>query len=123
MTVFLRPSSENRELKLIPFWSFSAEYADLQNSLYVENMMNVLMFIPFGLLIGCSYRGISWKKMIIVALCFSISIELLQFIFKRGLAELDDVMHNTMGTIFGFGIYTIIRIVCEKRSKSNVLVL
>lgn len=123
MTVFLRPSSENRVLNLIPFWSFSAESADLQNSLYVENLMNVLMFIPFGLLIGCAYRGVSWKKLIIVALCFSISIEVLQYIFKRGLAELDDVMNNTMGTIFGFGIYTIIRIVYEKRAKSNVVVL
>ena len=37
----------------------------------------------------------------------SVVIELLQLIFKRGLCEVDDVIHNVLGTLIGYGIITI----------------
>lgn len=67
--------------------------------------MNVLMFVPVGLLLGCTYKDIGWKRMLVVALCLSVSIEVLQFILQKGFAELDDVMHNVLGAALGFGIY------------------
>ena len=38
----------------------------------------------------------------ILGICF---IEFLQFITKRGYAEIDDVILNTMGVAIGFGVY------------------
>ena len=32
-------------------------------------------------------------------------IEVLQFVFKRGFAEFDDVFHNVVGCVIGFGVY------------------
>ena len=32
-------------------------------------------------------------------------IEVLQFVFKRGFAEFDDVFHNVVGCAIGFGVY------------------
>ena len=104
MTVFFREGVEERDFNLTPFWSYMAENTDLQHSLYIEALMNVLMFVPFGLLIGCAYRSIGWKRMLAFTVGLSLSIEFLQFIFKRGFAELDDVMHNTLGAVIGFGI-------------------
>ena len=41
----------------------------------------------------------------------SVMIELLQLIFKRGLCEVDDVIHNVLGTLIGYGIAKIILMV------------
>ena len=51
---------------------------------------------------------------------FSILIELLQFIFKRGFAEFDDVFHNVLGCAIGFGVYVLIaRLVMHIRGKKG----
>lgn len=119
MTVFFRESVEHRTFNLIPFWSYTAENADFQHSLYVEALMNVLMFVPFGLLAGCAFKRIGWKKMLVASLCLSVLIEVLQFIFKRGFAEFDDVFHNILGAIIGFGLYALmaatVRLILDRR--------
>lgn len=113
MTVFFRESLDYRAFNLTPFWSYTAESADLQHSLYVEGLMNVLMFIPFGLLLRGAYKGIGWKMMMVVTVGLSVSVELLQFIFKRGYAEFDDVMHNALGAVIGFGLYALVETVVK----------
>lgn len=32
-------------------------------------------------------------------------IEMLQFVFKKGYAEFDDVFHNALGCLIGYGVY------------------
>ena len=83
--------------------------------------MNVLMFFPLGLLIGCVFKNISWKKVLIASLCLSVLIEFLQFLLKRGFAELDDVMHNTLGAVIGFGLYvsvaTLVKFMTDRKKQ------
>lgn len=107
ITIFCRECIEDRVINLTPFWSYTAESADLQHSLYVECLMNVLMFVPVGLLISCVSKHIRWMKMLVVTVGLSVSIEVLQFIFRRGYAEFDDVFHNTLGAAIGFGLYAV----------------
>ncbi len=64
--------------------------------------MNVFVFLPVGLLIGTGFPKWPWWKAIGFGCLFSISIELLQFILKRGFSEVDDVIHNSLGCIFGY---------------------
>ena len=40
---------------------------------------------------------------------FSVLIETLQFFLKRGFAEFDDVFHNGLGCMIGFGVYVGVR--------------
>lgn len=122
-TVFFRATDQNVGYNLIPFWSYSMPTKDLQYSMCVENLMNVLMFIPLGFSLGCAYKDLGWKRIIVVALCLSVAIEVMQFVFRKGFAEVDDVMHNTLGCIIGYGIYTLIRLTYEKISKRRVAVL
>lgn len=104
-TVFCRASIDEYRYRLIPFWRFRVNSTDLQHSLLVENMLNVLMFVPLGLLIGCAFKGIGWKRMLLVSLSISVSIEILQYILRKGFAETDDVIHNVVGCAVGYGIY------------------
>ncbi len=101
-TVLYRPIFESRKYNFTLFWSYS------NSELLVENLMNVLIFIPVGLLIGMGFSKWSWWKAISLGCLCSISIEALQFAFKRGFCELDDVIHNTLGCVIGFGIAKLI---------------
>lgn len=50
------------------------------------------------------------RKWIIVvfAFAFSFCIEALQYIFHLGYAEVDDVIHNTLGAVIGILVFTIL---------------
>ena len=69
----------------------------------VENVMNVVVFIPIGMILGSLLRvkG-SWLVALLIGCSISITIEALQFWFMRGFTELDDVMHNTVGCLIGW---------------------
>lgn len=92
----------------MPFWSYVAYFKGEDDSLLNENIMNVVVFVPVGLLAGLASRSINLLRALLIGLCISLSIEVLQFTFEKGFAELDDVMHNSLGCLIGYGISRII---------------
>lgn len=92
-TVIFRATGETRQYDFHPFWSYD------RPELLVENIMNVVVFIPVGLLIG---KQVSWWKALLIGCSISVTIESLQFWFMKGFSEVDDVMHNTLGCILGY---------------------
>ena len=103
-TVIFRPTGETRQYDFHPFWSYD------RPELLVENIMNVVVFIPVGLLLGSAFKQITWWKALLIGCSISITIEALQFFFLKGFSELDDVMHNTVGCVIGFGFYSLIEL-------------
>jgi glycopeptide antibiotics resistance protein len=95
-TVIFRATGATRQYDFHPFWSYS------RPDLLVENIMNVVVFIPVGLLLCCAFKQITWWKTLLIGCSISITIEALQFFFMKGFSELDDVMHNTLGCILGY---------------------
>ena len=79
--------------------------------------MNVVVFIPAGVLLGWSFRKITWWKVFLLAASFSILIESLQFVFKRGFAEFDDVFHNVVGCMIGYGVYMGVSFLVKRMSR------
>ena len=65
-----------------------------------QNLQNIAFFIPFGALLPAK----NWKTVLITAVMFSTVIEVIQYIGGFGLAELDDVICNTLGAMIGFWI-------------------
>ena len=116
-TVFLREDWGVIRCELIPFWSYS------RPDLIVENIMNVVVFIPIGFLLGLCFNKQKCWSILLMGAGISLSIEVLQLFLRRGYSELDDVMHNTLGCLIGYGLYFIIRIAYEKISKRRVAVL
>ena len=109
-TVIFREGSAERGFRLIPFssyWDFGPHGYLLEA--VAEKLLNVALFVPVGLLIGCEFKGMTWKKVLVIEICLSVAIELMQFVFGKGLCEVDDVMHNTLGCLIGYGIYVVIR--------------
>lgn len=110
VTVIFRESGAERGFRLIPFWSYF-DYG--QNSylleMVAEKLLNVALFVPVGFLLGCSTWEMNWRRVLVIGLCLSVSIELLQFVFVKGLCEVDDVIHNVLGCLLGYGMYVTIR--------------
>lgn len=71
-------------------------------------MWNVCLFMPLGALLPCVFvplRKGAWKT---VLLCFAVSlcIETVQFFIGR-VADMDDLICNTLGGVFGRALYTV----------------
>ena len=110
-TVIFRPTGETSQYDFHPFWSYN------RPELLVENIMNVIVFIPVGMILGSLLRvnygsrlrvkgswlpNGSWLMVAIIGCGISVTIESLQFFLMRGFSELDDVMHNTLGCMIGY---------------------
>lgn len=106
-TVFCRAVQDERKFDFHPFWTYKA-ILEGKDEFVPEAIMNVVAFIPIGFLLGSSFASMKLWKVIIIACLFSLGIEILQFIMMRGFSELDDVMHNTLGSMIGYGVYRLV---------------
>ena len=95
-TVIFRTPCQTRQYDFHPFWSYD------KPDLLVENIMNVVVFMPVGLLLDIAFKQMTWWKALLIGCGISITIESLQFFLTRGFSELDDVMHNTEGCALGY---------------------
>ena len=96
-TVIFRATCETRQYDFHLFWSYD------RPDLLIENIMNVIVFIPVGMILGSLLRVKGSCLIVLLIGCgISVTIESLQFFLMRGFSELDDVMHNTFGFILGY---------------------
>ena len=102
-TVFLHRDHGVRQVKLTPFWSYSAIFQGSKVLIH-EHVMNIAVFIPIGIMLGIIMREVVWWKVILVGMSISMSIELLQLILMRGCCETNDVIHNTLGCLVGYWV-------------------
>lgn len=111
-TVVYRSEMAERKYDFMPFWSYRAYFSGEDPRLLAENIMNVVVFVPIGLLFGTQIsqkKQKGWLVAFIVGAGISVTIETLQLVLKRGFSELDDVLHNTLGCMIGYGIYVLIK--------------
>ena len=100
-TVIFRDVKAVRKLKYVPFWSYG------QPDLLIVNLMNIIVFVPIGLLLGFANNKLKWWHVLLIGTAISMSIELLQLAFKRGFFEFDDLIHNVLGCLIGYGVYVL----------------
>lgn len=94
--------SLHRNINLIPF----AQSQLLNGSLNLEEIVsNIIIFIPFGCLLKVTYKR-NFLETLVIVCSFSITIEILQFVFAIGATDITDIITNTIGGILGYGVYT-----------------
>ena len=103
-TIVFRNYREPAGINLMPFWSYKA-IIEGQTQLIYGSIMNVLVFVPLGLLLGIAFKRMNWRKAFWTCTSISIMIETLQFVFERGFTEFDDLVHNVAGGMIGYGLY------------------
>ena len=93
------------EPRLKPFYSLLMAAAGEKEFLR-ESFMNIVLFYPTGLL-ACGLLPERWNRagkvflVVLLSACLSAGIEFSQFQFALGRAEVDDVIHNTLGAFIG----------------------
>ena len=106
--VIFRETSAERGYNLMPFWSYW-DYGEQSYfmEMFGEIILNVLLFVPIGFLAGCGLERMTFKKVLFLGGGLSVVIELLQFIFKKGFCETDDVIHNVLGCFIGYCLWRV----------------
>ena len=100
-TVFYRPLKDGVNYDLRPLWSYQSIYYGNYMLIY-ENLFNFLAFTPIGFALFFSFNVRNLLISVFGGLLFSLLIESFQIFFRRGFAEFDDIIHNTLGCIIGY---------------------
>ena len=103
-TTILTRTPGNYEVILTPFATFTA--AHQQPELYREMLMNIFLFFPLGLTLSNALprKWRRWVRIILTTLIgciLSAGIEYVQYRYALGMAEVDDVICNTLGAFIG----------------------
>ncbi|MCC8126272.1 MAG: VanZ family protein [Clostridiales bacterium] len=79
---------------------------------------NVLMFVPFGVLLPQIFeRQRSVFVCTLTGCVCSMALEFFQLMTQRGHCQLDDVVMNTLGTALGWVLYRIGRMILTKEGR------
>lgn len=82
-------------------------YEGVSSTIIIQNILgNILAFSPLGFLLPLlSNKYNKVKKIFVVGLITSLTIELIQLFFYLGSSDIDDIILNVLGTIIGFYVF------------------
>ncbi|HEY0738347.1 MAG TPA: VanZ family protein [Herpetosiphonaceae bacterium] len=91
-------------VNLIPFKTILAGIQRGGLLFNVNVLGNIVAFVPLGVLVPALSRRLSVPAAVLAAGAFvSVSIEVLQWLFARRVADIDDVILNVVGALMGYG--------------------
>jgi glycopeptide antibiotics resistance protein len=108
LTILSRqPRVGERVFKWELLWAYRAWIAgeSFGKTESIQNINNILVFIPFGAL----FPGKRWRALLLIAVLFSVGIEVIQYAFNLGWCEIDDVICNVLGAAIGVGLWKLIK--------------
>ena len=73
---------------------------------YKDLILNIVCFIPVGLLVGLLSEKYRWAKALLAGLLFSLTIEFSQLIWHRGVFDVNDLSNNALGALIG-GVFAV----------------
>lgn len=96
---------------------FTLEYYLIPDSFHhfsAENLGNILLYLPFGILYPLFDRRASWKKTLCAGVLTCVAIELVQPIFDRSF-DINDIILNAMGLAISTAIFFTLRAVVWRK--------
>lgn len=111
---FSREAGSRMELNLVIGGTWTD---DPQGRAYV--IENILLFIPFGMLVPLDWRRIPLIGTVLIGFGLSLSIELLQLATARGYFQVDDLIMNALGCLLGGTVVWIVRRICVDKRGAN----
>ncbi|HAU5111697.1 TPA: glycopeptide resistance protein VanZ1 [Clostridioides difficile] len=103
-----------RSINLVPF----AGSLIINNKVDISGIiLNVAIFIPFGIYICMLKEEWSFIKKVIPIFITSLAFETLQYIFALGASDITDLIGNTLGGIIGIAVFMLL----SKIFKNNTI--
>ena len=125
-TLLMREPSKDRLVTLVPLRSYFAVLGwDIQTFSAVGQLLhgaweepiafafepligivqNLILFMPFGFLLYAVTDQPRTARILLFGFLLSLAIELCQLFFRLGWFEVDDILHNVLGTYLGICLY------------------
>ncbi|AWE06952.1 teicoplanin resistance protein VanZ [Lysinibacillus sp. 2017] len=113
-------------VNLVPFYSIgSFLFSDdpLLHAFSFSNVIgNIVLFVPLGLYLSLFIREKNVVKNVLLVIFISVSVEVLQFVFKVGATDIDDVILNGFGGFIGIIAYHILLKMIGDAQKVKLIV-
>lgn len=90
------------DIELHLFWTIKRAWREHSGYHWYLILGNIALFMPFGFFLASIMRRPDWRKAVILGVVLSTVIEVTQVLMDRGLGELDDILHNTWGSLLGY---------------------
>ncbi|WP_426515607.1 VanZ family protein [Diaminobutyricibacter sp. McL0618] len=121
LLLFSRALGSERSLNLIPFATISnylfSDSAGVKRVAIGNILGNVVAFVPLGAFLPLLRRRIGMWSNLLIVVCASVSVELVQGIFGVGASDIDDVILNTLGGLVGILFFTLLRVLLRRWSR------
>lgn len=89
----------------------------------VTNILNIILFVPFGMLIWSLKGKTRAFNKVIVIICssflFGLIIEVMKYVTQRGYFEVDNIEGNIIGALMGALILYLIGLICRKEEGAD----
>jgi glycopeptide antibiotics resistance protein len=101
-----RRSGISYDINLVPIRNTLHEFkyfAEIGRFNYLSNIFgNILLFFPLPIILKMYLKVYNFSAVLLISMLFSIAIETVQYIFSVGVADIDDVILNTVGACIGY---------------------
>ena len=84
---------------------------------------NILIFIPMGIYLSMLIKKTSVKAYTVLVAFISLGVEILQYIFALGVADVDDIILNTIGGFIGILLFKKLHSIYEDKTKDVITIL
>ena len=103
---------------LIPFHTLGIYWRNLDSEFWMRNLFgNLALLLPLGLLGPIALPALGrWWRIALVALLYSVAIEVIQLAVPDRSADIDDVIVNVAGALLGYLVFAIARAVLRPRA-------
>ncbi|UFH57430.1 VanZ family protein [Spirosoma sp. KNUC1025] len=109
----------HRSLNLIPFAAPSRVEGRIN---FGEMIFNCVFFIPFGLLLNVNFKTVGFWPKLTVILLFSLTAELIQYIFAIGATDVTDLITNTLGGFLGLKLYDLSNKFTNQKKLDSIII-
>lgn len=112
LVILFRTSHPERALNLLPFHAIVDYMAGgsrvLQSFAFINLVGNIVIFVPLGVYLTMFSRSKTVCKNLLAVFVFSLIVEIIQYTFKLGIGDIDDIILNCLGGFIGIGIYQLL---------------
>lgn len=108
-----------RSINLIPFHYSTA----VEEQFHMKEVMdNVLIFIPFGILLSMLASKMRLRNKFIIIFGTSLALETMQFVLSVGGTDITDLITNSLGGIIGIALYALLLKVVKDKHKIDTVI-
>ena len=122
-----RASGGIRILNLAPFSTISSYFyinGEILHGYGLVNLIgNILIFVPMGIYLSLITKKTSIRDNTILVAFISLGVEILQYIFALGVADIDDLILNTIGGLIGIILFKKIHSIYKDKTKDVITIL